>query len=469
MKLNTRFRRAISVAAMSAGMLIGGAGLALAATVIGTSITLHPGAGLQTSTVAGNTALLQAYDVDGAAYTTFATLTANNAPTMDLAAGVTIGGNGILDTADIGVSVQAYDAALASLAATGTAADRLVYTTGVNTFAETALSAYVRGLLDDADAAAAQTTLGLVIGTNVQAWDTDLDTWAGKTAPTGTVIGTTDSQGLTNKVLDDATVVFADDGDITKRLAFQLSGVTAGNTRVLTVPDASGTVTVLGNTATGTGSIVLASSPALTTPTLGVATATSVNGLGFSANADGFGIAGGTTSRSFAVTGGDILLTATGATSVTLPTTGTLATLAGSETLTNKTLDVDSNTVSNINGDELDSIAFSAGNYGVPIVLTVPVANTATVSVFSANAPFKFRVVDVWVQETVATNDGTWQLDDGTNNITSATNFQTMDNAYGRVGWIDDAYHTISAGGTLRVQTDGSDSANIMIMIMRVD
>jgi hypothetical protein len=56
------------------------------------NLTVATGGALRTSTSAANTLLLQAYDVDGAAYTTFATLTANNTPTMDLSASVTQGG-----------------------------------------------------------------------------------------------------------------------------------------------------------------------------------------------------------------------------------------------------------------------------------------------------------------------------------------------------------------------------------------
>lgn len=50
-------------------------------------------------------------------------------------------------------------------------------------------------------ASAARIALGVAIGTNVQAWDSDLDIWATKTAPTSVVVGTSDTQTLTNKTL----------------------------------------------------------------------------------------------------------------------------------------------------------------------------------------------------------------------------------------------------------------------------
>jgi len=57
--------------------------------------------------------------------------------------------------------IQPLDATLTSLAALGTAADKMLYTTDVDTWAEAAITAAGRALLDDADAAAQRTTLAL--------------------------------------------------------------------------------------------------------------------------------------------------------------------------------------------------------------------------------------------------------------------------------------------------------------------
>lgn len=88
---------------------------------------------------------------------------------MNTARPVVAGGTGATTAADartnlgvsIGADVQGYDAALASIAALGTAADKGIYTTGVDTFAEFDLTAAGRALLDDASATAQRTTLGL--------------------------------------------------------------------------------------------------------------------------------------------------------------------------------------------------------------------------------------------------------------------------------------------------------------------
>ena len=48
--------------------------------------------------------------------------------------------------------------------------------------------------------------------------------------------------GILPDVFNDANFLLYDNGDSTRNLAFQLSGITTGQTRTLTVPDASGTI-----------------------------------------------------------------------------------------------------------------------------------------------------------------------------------------------------------------------------------
>ena len=198
------------------------------------------------------------------------------------------------------------------------------------------------------------------------------------------VVGTTLTQTLTNKTLTSPTITGAaisgstislDDTDSAFALALQsTSTLTANRTLtidandaartlrmggdiittgdLITVGDDSLTLTTSGATdvtlpTTGTLSTLAGvetltnktlTSPSLTTPSLGVATATSINKVTITAPASSATLTLSDGSSLITVGGDSITLTSTAATDVTLPTTGTLSTLDGVETLTNKTL-----------------------------------------------------------------------------------------------------------------------------------
>jgi hypothetical protein len=61
----------------------------------------------------------------------------------------------------IGSDVQAYDAGLASIASLTTTSNNYIYTTSSDTYTTGVITSFGRSLLDDADAAAGRTTLGL--------------------------------------------------------------------------------------------------------------------------------------------------------------------------------------------------------------------------------------------------------------------------------------------------------------------
>lgn len=130
-----------------------------------TGIVLTAGSAIKTATSAGNTALIRAYDVDGVSYTTFGTLTANNTPTFDLAAAVTVASKPLVGTSDTSVT----DNTLVRYDGTG---GQAVQKTGI-VVADTTNDISVCGNITPTTGSALRTTTTAANTLLLQAYDTD--------------------------------------------------------------------------------------------------------------------------------------------------------------------------------------------------------------------------------------------------------------------------------------------------------
>jgi hypothetical protein len=204
-------------------------------------------------------------------------------------------------------------------------------------------------------------------------------------------VGTGTTQTLSNKTLDntntitvkDTLLTVQDNSDTTKQMVFELSGITTGTTRTLTVPDANIAIVGTDNAQTLTNKTIDADSNTITNIEnadikAGAAIARNKLASGTASHVlinDGSGVMsseallaqsrGGTGVNNGGTLnyGSDnVTFVTSGATNLTLPTSGTVTTNAGSVTLTNKTIDADSNTITNIENADIKAGAAIARN-----------------------------------------------------------------------------------------------------------
>jgi hypothetical protein len=186
---------------IASGFQVGGADV----TAAGTSLLTAANAAAQRTALGLGTAATQATGAFDAAGTAAAAVTTHE--------GLSDPHPQYLTASEGSAAYQPLDAELTAIAGLTSAANKLPYFTGSGTAALADLTASGRAILDDADASAQRTTLGLAIGTDVQAQNARLQDIATNLSSTSGAIEKTAANTFGTYTVTAAGKALIDDAD----------------------------------------------------------------------------------------------------------------------------------------------------------------------------------------------------------------------------------------------------------------
>lgn len=244
---------------------------------------------------------------------------------LGLGSGLAISGGALTVTTTGTVTSVALAGGTTGLTATGGP----VTTTGTLTLGGTLALAH--GGTGASTAAAARTALGLVIGTDVQGYDADLADLADGTLSGGKIGPGVDAANLTTGIVSPARLGAGSGieskflrGDGTWQVLAGGGDALAASPLSQFASTTSAQLAGVLSDETGTGAAVFATSPSLTTPSLGAAMATSINGVTLTPGSGTLTLASGKTLSATAT----LTLTGTDGSTLNIGTGGTLGSAA---------------------------------------------------------------------------------------------------------------------------------------------
>lgn len=259
-----------------------------------------------------------------------------------------------------------------------------------------------------------------------------------------TVVGLAAAQVLLNKSLSDATTFIVDEGDATKKLTFQVSDIATATTRTWTWPDANDTV------------VGLAATQALTNKTLGNTNTVTLKDTLFTIQDDGDATKQAKFQASGITTGTTRTFTLPNVDGTLLHTTGDGSTLTGIKKQGKETIWIPAGamTPSTTNG-AIPTTTESATNK--VMLKTLDFADGATVlhAQFGLWMPKSWNTGTItyavaWTANSTSTNSVVWQL-----KAVALSNDETIDAAFGTAITITDA----NTSTALQVHLTGDSGA----------